>query len=242
MQHVASKHPAGTVAFAAASLSRYTEFWMSLESLQVPTGTRLVASRGADIPHQLNEGVRNMAGEWVWFLGDDHTFPHDILFKLLDRQKDVVVPVIPRRDYPYVPVLMHGPLAHNMTRYTWKELPISGLYRLPKNDPAGQAGMLVRRPILGRLGDPWFEAGKLTKGRLMEDMYFIQRLHDLDIPIWVDCDQAMGHIANITLMPQRHDGRWYVGYVTNGRSVLWDEEDMPPEIRKNVTIKDLICA
>lgn len=242
MQHVVSTHPKGTVAFAAASLSRYSEFWMSLESLQVPSGTRLVASRGADIPHQLNEGVRNMAGEWVWFLGDDHTFAHDTLLKLLEHNVDVVVPVVPRRDYPYVPTLMHGPMAHSMTRYSWKELPTSGLFRLPKNDPAGQAGMLVRRSVLGQLGDPWFEGGKLTPGRLMEDMYFIQRLHDMDIPIWVDCSQSMGHIANITILPQQHKGRWYAGYRVGNQSVLWDEETMPPEVRRNTTIQDLVGA
>jgi len=237
MQHVTSQHPIGTVMFATASLSRYTEFWMSLEALQVPSGSRLVASRGADIPHQLNEGVRNMAGEWVFILGDDHTFDHDILLKLLDRNVDVVQPVISRRDSPFAPILLHGPLAPMMKRYQWTELPTSGLFRLPKNDPTGQAGMLVRRPILGRIGDPWFEAGQLTPGRLMEDMFFIQKLHDMDVPVFVDCDLAMGHVANISILPQKYNGRWYAGYRHKGKSVLWDEPPME-ELPRNVTVQE----
>jgi hypothetical protein len=225
MQHVQSKHAPGTVVVTAASLARYAEFWLSLESLVVPHGTRLVAARGADIPHQLNEGVRRMTGEWCWFLGDDHTFEPSLLMALLERELDFVLPVVPRRDSPFCPVLMHGPVSSKMRRYAWTELPVKGLFQIPHNDSAGQAGALVRKPVLDRLGDPWFEGGQLTPGRLMEDMYFVQRMHDLGVPMFVDCDQVMPHIANITITPQRHGGRWYAGHVTNRGPVLWDEPE-----------------
>lgn len=223
MQHVESRHPKGTVIVPAASLARYNEFWLAVESVRVPQGTRLIAARGADIPHQLNEGIRKMEGEWVWILGDDHTFDPDILLALLDRDLDVVLPVVPRRDHPFGPCLLHGPVAKLMTAYEWWELPTKGLWRLPKNDSAGQAGMIVRKPILERIGDPYFEGGKLTPGRLMEDMYFVQRLHDLTVPIFVDCDQVLGHIANIAVVPQRYQGQWFPGYVSGKHGpVLWD--------------------
>jgi hypothetical protein len=227
----------GTVVVTAASLARYAEFWLSLESLQVPHGTRLVAARGADIPHQLNEGVRKMTGEWVFFLGDDHTFKADIVLKLLARNVGVVLPVVPRRDHPYVPVLMHGPISEKMSRYVWSELPISGMFQLPKQDSAGQAGALVKKAVLDKLGDPWFEAGKLTPGRLMEDMYFVQRLHDLDEPIWIDCDQIMTHIANVNITPVRFEGRWYPGFTTKQGPVVWDDPYLVGEgIGENVTV------
>ncbi len=225
MQHIQSEHKPGTVVVTAASLARYAEFWLAIEALQVPHGTRLVAARGADIPHQLNEGVRRMTGDWVWILGDDHTFEADLLLKLLDRNLDFVLPVVPRRDPPFVPVLMHGPVSPKMRRYSWKEIPTSGLFKIPKWDSAGQAGALVKKPILERLGDPWFEGGKLTPGRLMEDMYFVQRMHELDVDMYVDCDQVMPHIANITITPQRHGGRWYAGHITARGPVLWDEPE-----------------
>lgn len=225
MQHVLSKHAPGTVVVTAASLARYSEFWLSVEALQVPHGTRLIAARGADIPHQFNEGIRRMTGAWAWFLGDDHTFDPKLLLALLDRELDFVLPVVPRRDAPFVPVLMHGPVSPKMRRYSWSELPISGLFRIPVGDSAGQAGALVRKPVLDRLGDPWFEGGKLTPGRLMEDMYFVHRMHELGVPMFVDCDQVMPHIANITITPQRHNGRWYPGHITPQGPVLWDEPE-----------------
>jgi Glycosyl transferase family 2 len=226
VQHLTNTgHQPGTIVVTAASLARYAEFWLSVEALNVPHGTRLIASRGADIPHQLNEGIRRMTGEWVFILGDDHTFQPNILLEMLAKNKDVLIPVVPRRDAPFCPVLLHGPISNRMVRYSWNELPIRGLYQLPITDIAGQAGCLVRKSILDLLGDPWFECGQVEKGRLQEDIWFIQRLHNLGIPIYVDCDQVMPHIANITITPQRHNGRWYPGHITKQGPVLWDEPE-----------------
>ena len=227
MQHDKdTRHAPGTIVITAASLARYAEFWLSVEALSVPYGTRLIAARGADIPHQLNEGTRKMTGEWAWYLGDDHTFEKDLLMKLLDRDLDFVLPVVPRRDAPFVPVLMHGPIAPFMSRYSWTDLPTSGLFKIPVGDSGGQAGALVRKPILDKFGDPWFEGGQLTPGKLQEDMYFIKRLHDLGVDMYVDCDQIMPHIANITITPQRMNGRWYAGHVSKFGAVIWDEPEV----------------
>ena len=227
MQHISDTgYEPGTIVVAAASLARYSEFWLCIEALQVPHGTRLIASRGADFVHQFNEGIRRMTGEWVFILGDDHTFNADILLKLLSRNLDCVLPVVPRRDFPFVPCLMHGPLAPKMRRYSWRDLPVKGLYQLPKGDSGGQAGALVKKSILDKLGDPWFEGGKLTPGRILEDMYFVKRLHDLNVDIFVDCDQVMGHIANIAVTPQRYEGHWYAGHITPQGPVLWDEPEL----------------
>ena len=234
MQQVQTDFPIGTVIVPSSSLTRFAAFWMSLESVKVPIGTHLIVQMGADIPYQLNEGIRGMIGDWIWILGDDHTFDPDVLMKLLAREKDVIMPIVPRRDPPFKPVLIHGPLRPNMQLYNWADLPSSGLFQLPKGDPAGQACMLVRRKVLGRLGDPWFEGGKLIPGRLMEDMYFVKRLHDLDIPIWIDCDLVVGHIANITILPYNHKGKWYASYRDKGKPILWDD---PVELEKPIQIE-----
>ena len=227
MQHITdTKHGPGTIVVTAASLARYAEFWLSIEAVKVPYGTRLVAARGADIPKQLNEGVRRMTGDFCWFLGDDHTFDADLLLRLLDRNLDFVMPVVPRRDPPFVPCLLHGPMSERMTLYSWRELPTSGLFKLPVGDGAGQAGALVKRTVLDKLGDPWFEGGQLTPGMLQEDQYFIKRLQGFGVDIFIDCDVTLGHIANITIVPQRHHGQWYAGHITKQGGVLWDEPEL----------------
>ena len=226
MQACDTKHPPGTIVITAASLARYAEFWLSVEAVKTPPGSQIVACRGADIPFQLNEGVRHMTGAWAWSLGDGHTFTPDTLLKLLAREVDFVLPVVPRRDPPFWPVLMHGPLGAKMRRYTWKELPTSGLFKIPVGDSAGQAGALVKKHVLDTLGDPWFEGGKLTPGRLMEDKYFVHRLHQLGVTMYVDCEVVMPHIANIAITPQQHEGRWYAGHIMpGGYPMLWDEPE-----------------
>jgi hypothetical protein len=227
VQHTSNtQHAPGTVVITAASLARYAEFWMSIESLIVPHGTRLIASRGSDIPRQLNEGVRKMTGDWCLILGDDHTFEPDFVMKLLDRKLDFVMPLVARRDFPFVPVILHGPIGEHMIRYSWREFPTSGLFELPLGDGAGQAGALVRKHVLDKLGDPWFEGGKLTPGMLQEDQYFIKRIQELGFKIHIDCELVMGHIANINIVPQRHGGRWYAGHITPQGPVLWDEPEL----------------
>jgi hypothetical protein len=219
-------HSPGTIIVACASLARYSEFWISLESLRVPNGSRLVCSRGADFVHGFNEGIRRMLGDWVFILGDDHTFGPNILLDLLERNLDFVVPIVPRRDSPFVPVLMHGPISSKMRRYSWTEIPTHGLFKIPEGDSTGQAGAVVRKSVLDKIGDPWFEGGKLTPGRITEDMYFIQRLQEFGIPLYMDCEQILPHIANLTITPQRLNGRWYAGYTTPRGSVIWDEPEM----------------
>ena len=167
-----------------------------------------------------------MSGEFVFVLGDDHTFNPDILMKLLDRELDLVMPLVPRRDSPFVPVLMHGPLSEQMRRYSWLDLPIDGLFELPVGDSAGQAGAVIRKSVLDKLGDPWFQAGQLVPGRVNEDMHFIKRMHELGVKVMIDCNEVMGHIANITIVPQRLNGRWYAGHITPQGPVIWDEPEM----------------
>jgi hypothetical protein len=90
--------------------------------------------------------------------------------------------------------------------------------------------------VLEQIGDPYFEAGKLTPGRLMEDMYFVQRLHDLGVPIWVDCEQAMTHIANLAITPTRHNGRWYPALPSKRGPMILDDPFVPVVGLKNVAV------
>ena len=59
--------------------------------------------------------------------------------------------------------------------------------------------------------------------------------------IFVDCEQTLPHIANITIKPRVHEGRWYVGYDSKTGPVLWDALVPPPLIRRvahaNETVK-----
>ena len=97
-----------------------------------------------------------MRGDWLWIMGDDHLFDPDILNRLLARELDVVVPLVAKRMPPFEPVIFSRLVdaeGHVYKKYRYEQLPTSGLLEVPV---AGTAGMLVRRPVLNAVGDPWF--------------------------------------------------------------------------------------
>lgn len=215
MLHITgSKHPHGTVMLAAAATPRFYEFQLSLEHLKVPAGSKLSIERGCDIAQNFNQAVKKMTGEWAWFLGDDHAFSPDLLFRFLDHDVDVVVPIAPCKVAPFAPCVIHGPRDgervwhENMDLYTWEELSGDGLMALPKGDFIGQAGMLVRKHVLDRIGYPWFKAGQLDPGRLQEDMTFCRELQQLGYTVHVDCDVVFDHYFHVGVTARKHKGKW----------------------------------
>lgn len=209
MQHVKDTgFPAGTIIVAASFQARWYEFSMALESLQVPYGTRLNLSRSCDIAHNFNQGVRKMEGAWCWFMGDDHDFHPHLLLSLLAKQQRIVMPLVAAKVAPFRPCIMHGPYKVGMPVYRWDELPTDGLWALPDGDFVGQAGMLVQRDVLDKLGDPWFMPGQLEKDRLQEDLHFCQRLQQQGETIYVDTSQVMGHIGHIVCSAQKTEKGW----------------------------------
>jgi hypothetical protein len=220
-------HSPGTIIVAAGVTPRYYEFQMSLEGLHVPAGTTLHIERSCDITQNFNKGVRDMVGEWAWFLGDDHSFPPDMLLNLLNYKKDVVVPVTPCKIAPWFPCMMHGPADperdgfwhEDMLLYHWDEVSGTGIMELPKGDFIGQAGMLVKKTVLNKLGDPWFKCGQLDPGRLQEDLMFCHELQQLGYTVWIYQDVILDHHFIIGVTARRHLGKW-VPALRSGANVL----------------------
>lgn len=221
MQHrLNTGHPPGSILLAAGAQPRFYEFQQSLEAIQVPAGTVLNIRRSCDVAYNFNRCVRDMKGEWAWFLGDDHAFAPDLLFKLLDYNVDVVVPITPCKTAPFAPCVIHGPdngqlWDDNMPLYTWEELSGTGLMPLPKGDFIGQAGMLVRRHVLEKIGDPWFKTGQFDAGRLQEDLWFCHEIQNLGVTINVDRDTIFDHWFFMGITARRHEGV-YVPAIKSG--------------------------
>lgn len=204
-------HPPGTVIVAAAIQPRYYEFQLSLDKLAVPSGTKLHIERGCDIASNFNGGIRKMTGEWAWFLGDDHAFEPNVLMHFLEHNVDVVVPIAPCKVPPWLPCVMHstnGNWHEKMPLYQWGELSGRGLFKLPRGDFIGQAGMLVKKHVLDEIGYPWFKCGQIDPGRLQEDLAFCRELQQLGYVIHVDQDVIFDHFTPMCVTARRHEGKW----------------------------------
>ncbi|MCI0561703.1 MAG: glycosyltransferase, partial [Nitrososphaera sp.] len=201
----------GSVILAAGHQPRHHEFQDSVSNLYVPDGTKFILVQSCDVAGNFNKGVRLLSGEWAWFLGDDHEFSPYTLMRLLSREVDVVVPITPCKQpfgYPFVLHGIGGGWRDDMQTYSWEELSGPGLKALQYGDFIGQAGMLVQKPVLDKIGYPWFKCGKFDEGRLQEDMWFCHELQELGYTVWVDTEIVFDHYMLGKVTAKRMNGVW----------------------------------
>lgn len=207
----------GTIGVISSDLARYSDFCLSMAILQKPEDARIVWTKTADVVGNCNQICRNMQGEWLWMMGDDHVFNPDILLRLLAREVDVVVPFVMTRTPPYKPVVMsapHGLDEQGHVEYVVAKLPESGLHEVYA---AGSAGMLIRRRVLEAIGDPWFETGPAG---LNEDFTFCAKAREAGFKLYCDVDVQMGHLATHTIWPEHRDGGWQPNLILNPQTVV----------------------
>lgn len=209
-------HPPGAICIASGELARYPAFTHALVTMLRPTGTEIFMHMGLNVAANFNTGIRHMmanpALEWAWIMGDDHQFDPTVLLRLLDRQVEIVVPLVVRRQPPFIPVIFKLPREDTpfgqFPPHYWHELPSSGLVEVYT---AGSAGMLIRRSVLERMADPWWETGQMGRDLTNEDTYFCKKAQALGIKIYADMEVTLDHWTPMSLRPvQTPSGEWTV--------------------------------
>lgn len=205
MIEVNSKHPPGTVGYITGGVPRYFQFFDSLERTKVPTGTKLQRAFSCNPARNSNSLVEHMQGEWLWIQGDDHTWSDDLLLKLLDRDADVIVPLVPRWGPPFFPVIFKefDPKG-NTTVYTWEEIELlSRRLEVITVEAAGSAGMLVKKKVLDAMEKPCFRVGLMGPDELSEDVEFTWKANQLGFNVVADLTCFMGHATSAIITPSR---------------------------------------
>jgi hypothetical protein len=211
-------HGAGAICIASGELSRYPAFTESVVNLLRPTGTTIQYNCGSNISANFNCGIRDglsHGAEWIWILGDDHEFESDTLLRLLERKVDIIVPLVMRRQPPFIPVLFKDAYAETpagqFPPFHWSQLPRHGLLGPEQGlRYAGSAGMLIRRSVLDKMSDPWFEMGKLGTEYNNEDVYFCKKAREAGFEIYADMDVQLDHWTPMSLRPVRTHDQWAV--------------------------------
>jgi hypothetical protein len=196
----------GTIGLVTQQLARYTDFWLAYQALMRPASTAYLNRQGMDVTGNYNGLITDMRGDWLWILGDDHTFAPDILVNLLSHEVDVVVPLVLKKDAPFDPVVYEGQEGQDedtgLPFHRVAMLPQSGLHEIYA---AGSAGMLIRKHVLDALDRPVFTT---SHGVQNEDLLFCQKVREAGFKIWCDVDQKMGHIGIHTVYPMWEGSRW----------------------------------
>lgn len=205
--------PPGVVAVTSGDLTRYADFSFSLISLQMPPSTKVVWARGVSIVQNLNSILRNgflpyPEYRWVFLLGDDHVFKPDLLLKMLAHRLDLVAPLCVKRKPPLSPIVFSAETAPGLFKtLNWDELPSGGLLEVPATSPAG---MLVRRPVIEAVPEPWFEYGQADSALMGEDLWFQKKARQKGFKIYVDLDTFIGHQTPVVIYPVNTENGWGV--------------------------------
>lgn len=198
---------------------RYLDFEHSMEGLRVPFGTHSLRMPGSNVTLNSEAIVKQMSGDWLWLMGDDHTFEPDILLKLLAHNVDVVVPICVRRGPPFLSVLYKElDVPKNICEaYAWEELNL--LHGLIPIAGAGSAGMLIRKYVLDAIPEPRFTNYEVAPGLIAgEDVTFSDKINKAGFCIYADLDISMGHITPVDLRPHRNGKGWQVEGIFGRRS------------------------
>jgi hypothetical protein len=213
--------------------ARFHEFTASALRLQTPEGSRVEMLIGGDWCGARNSLAQQcLDGDFthLWFMDDDHSFPPDLLLRLLAWDKPLVTPICLSRVFPFAPVsYVPAPpeLAHHgdVVPIDLAGCPGTGLVEL---ESGGAAGMLIAREVLEATRemsfdydeaarseqemwtphpDRWFEYGDQS-----EDIVFCNKAKAAGYEIYADLEARLGHITTTIVIPSYTDEHgWTTG-------------------------------
>ena len=208
----------GIVGVIANDSARYSEFWVCLDRLQLPSGWRkehVIGSDRCGSRNRLCEYVLESKAEYLWFMDDDHVFAPDLLLKLLRWERKLVTPVCLMRSAPFMPVSYAERLEDDEdgnARYLPVHFPDEKSEGLIELAAGGCAGMLIHRDVIEAMDSPWFEHGFAS-----EDILFCQKSKELGFSIHCDLSARLGHITTTAVYPAvDSDGEWCIGLRAGG--------------------------
>jgi hypothetical protein len=213
-----SSLPPGTIGYITSGSARYEDFYVALETTQVPQGTALSRNSSYNAAENRNTLIPGIEGDWIWFLDDDHVWESSALMRLLKHDVDIVVPIYCKRYNPFQPTIFKQFRPPNQSvLYTWQEL--SELRGLIPIEASGCGGMLVKKHVLDALEPPHFRVGAgngpefadLKPDLMLEDQGFCWRARQAGFKIHCDLNVSFGHIRQSVLVPKRKlDGNFGV--------------------------------
>ena len=169
----------------------------------------LLHAIGTNIADQRNQVVRELQGDWVWFIDSDMVFAADTLTALLARNVPVVQTLCVNRHPP------HEPILHTATAARRDAAPV-GTPRLVEVEAVGSGGTLYRREVFATIPAPWFEGVLGT-----EDMTFARKLKAAGVLLYCDLAVPVGHLTPTIVWPRYEgDGTWGIRYqAMNGLAI-----------------------
>jgi len=205
------------VAILSNEAARYAEFWACMMRLEMPAGSVKDVAIGTDYVSNQNIMAQRCLDEgfdFLWLMGDDHSFSGDLLERLLVSAQafdlPILVPLCSARRAPFA-LVDYGRNPDPGPDYlpiSLADVPAEGIVEL---DAAGSAGMLIHRDVLEAVPQPWF-----VNSDRSEDIVFCEKAVAAGFKIHADVACRLGHILTAVVTPGHDGDGWVTGLVMGG--------------------------
>lgn len=153
----------------------------------IDTARNLLVTLAIDVPTEPTH---------IFWFDDDQVIPTDAIERLLAHDLPIVGGLYHQRVAPYRPVAYRATEGRAVELIDLPDNP-AGLVEV---DGMGLGCCLVRLPIYTAM---WERFGDVRWHRVEdgvgEDITFFQRVREMGIPIWLDCDLRVGHVTRQTI-------------------------------------------
>lgn len=220
------------VGIPCGDLARYPKFWMSLTCQNLGPGgvIRFAMAHSCYIDDNQNELGRLFMQtdcEYFFLANDDQVYPQDTILKLVrcieETKAGAAVCLCNSRQPPFAPLL-----------YDLEDQPNHFRPRLLRREDVGKrfevlssggGGTLVRREVMEKIGDPWwenttFQNGAGKRAHLGEDHDFCKKVRTAGYKIMADASVIIDHMAMFAIRPKvSPTGDWFTVLERHGTEV-----------------------
>lgn len=198
-----------------AEYARRADFYDHHSMIEKPKDSICITVHGQSIANNRNRIVEQAlvyGATHIMFLDDDVITRPDIIYQLLRHDKDIVMGLQLRRNFPHYPLVFDKCLDNNMFR----------IYELKDNETGlikviggGLGCSLIRTDVFKKLEKPWFRLGELAPDQMNEDTGFYLRAQQAGYEIFCDLNCPVGHVASMVVRPARINGMWIINLDSN---------------------------
>lgn len=199
-----------------AEMARRADFYDYFNLLEKPLGSGITFVHGQSPARNRNLIIRQAIDNnftHVFFMDDDIAFKPDMLMRLLAHDKDIVSGLYYMRHYPHRPIMFDYADEEGRCRHHYLRDEDEGLMEVVAT---GLGCLLIKTDVFRNMEEPWIRMGELEKDHWCDDIGFYKRAREKGYKGYCDLDVLVGHMAQLTVWPNKIDGKWMSTYDTHG--------------------------
>lgn len=210
------------IGLSTAEYIRRADFIPSFLALQKPPNSIMITVHGQSPAKARNliieQGIANDCTH-ILFVDDDMILQPDTLMRLLSHDKDIVSALYLLRSFPHYPALFNEAFESGVCKF----MSLDKQEGLVKGVNCGLGCVLIATDVFKKLEKPYVRLGEIEPDGWCDDIGFFNRCRNAGFDIYCDFDATIGHLANVTVWPEKHNNKWMTNYKHQKGNVLMSQ-------------------